>query len=340
MISYAQNAEDVRLERVFRDVPKGFYIDVGAADPTDHSVTRHLYDRGWRGVNIEPHRPFFELLVRERPEDVNLEIALSDREGTLPLYEQCARDGGATLSDTVAESRRAAGDVLVSREVRVSTLGRICEEHVRDRLDLVKIDVEGAERQVLLGADWQRWRADVVVVEATLPHSKVPSHHLWEDVLLENGYLMAAFDGLNRYYVPVERSSLVAVLEPPISIFDEHIPHRFQSVIEDLRNRLALAEAAVAATPPPSGENGHAALAQARAILDQSSRERADLSLRLEAALAATQRLRARALQAEAALAGARAELEAAREGADAAAPARTAGLARRVSARLLRPRA
>ena len=40
MISYAQNFEDVVLNRVFHDVKDGRYIDVGAYDPVIDSVTR------------------------------------------------------------------------------------------------------------------------------------------------------------------------------------------------------------------------------------------------------------------------------------------------------------
>lgn len=45
MISYAQNFEDVMLERAFADLEIGFWVDVGAWDPDTDSVTRHFYDR-------------------------------------------------------------------------------------------------------------------------------------------------------------------------------------------------------------------------------------------------------------------------------------------------------
>ena len=73
MISFAQNFEDVMLYRVFRGQPTGFYIDVGAADPTHRSVTRLFYDLGWRGINIEPRQMFFEELQHARPRDINLD---------------------------------------------------------------------------------------------------------------------------------------------------------------------------------------------------------------------------------------------------------------------------
>ena len=59
MISYAQNFEDVVLDRVFHQVERGRYIDVGGYDPVIDSVTKHFYDKGWSGVNIEPVARFF-----------------------------------------------------------------------------------------------------------------------------------------------------------------------------------------------------------------------------------------------------------------------------------------
>jgi hypothetical protein len=57
-------------------VGSGFYIDVGSQHPDIDSVTRAFYDRGWRGVNIEPVPAYIELLRAARPRDVNLGIAL------------------------------------------------------------------------------------------------------------------------------------------------------------------------------------------------------------------------------------------------------------------------
>ena len=65
LVSYAQHGEDIVLWRAFRNQKTGTYVDVGAFDPTYDSVTRLFYERGWRGINIDPsvgrHRA-----VRER----------------------------------------------------------------------------------------------------------------------------------------------------------------------------------------------------------------------------------------------------------------------------------
>ena len=72
MISYAQNFEDVMLARVFAGRNTGFYVDVGAADPVNLSVTKWFYDLGWSGLNIEPNKQLFERLAADRPRDINL----------------------------------------------------------------------------------------------------------------------------------------------------------------------------------------------------------------------------------------------------------------------------
>ena len=61
MITYAQNFEDVMLERALKSVSAGTYIDVGAWHPEFDSVTRHFYERGWSGINIEPVPAHYEL---------------------------------------------------------------------------------------------------------------------------------------------------------------------------------------------------------------------------------------------------------------------------------------
>src|SRR6202034_3167272 len=102
MISYAQNFEDVMLRRVFRDRKQGFYIDVGAMDPVVESVTKFFYDEGWSGINIEPNEWFYSKLLQDRPRDINLNLAVGEREEKKELYlferignstfEQASRD--------------------------------------------------------------------------------------------------------------------------------------------------------------------------------------------------------------------------------------------------------
>jgi hypothetical protein len=76
MITYAQNFEDVTIARLFAADHRGFYVDIGAADPALLSVTCHFYNQGRSGINVEPSSHFFPLLRKARPRGINLQCAV------------------------------------------------------------------------------------------------------------------------------------------------------------------------------------------------------------------------------------------------------------------------
>lgn len=263
MISYAQNREDVLLHRVFPG-PEGFYIDVGAADPVSHSVTKWFSDRGWTGVNVEPNEAFFAALAAARPDDVNLNVALSDAAGEATFYEIPACVGWATLDEASADKIKASGLEVVPRAVRVLTLAEVCEQHARGPIDFLKIDVEGAERAVLAGADFARWRPRVLLIEATEAGKSIPTHDAWEDLVLGADYLFAAFDGLNRYYVRAEDRDLLPALQVPVNVFDDYV--LAEVVAEQAARQHAEAEA--------TRQRAEAEFYQAEATRQQAEAER------------------------------------------------------------------
>jgi FkbM family methyltransferase len=239
MISYAQNQEDVLLSRLFPPGRPGFYIDVGANDPVVDSVTKHFYDLGWRGINVEPAAQPFERLIQLRDRDINLNVGLSDKEGTLSFYEfPAGLPGSSTFSLGQAEWHHDSGVPFVERGVPVTTLATICEEHVTGTIDFLTIDTEGHERNVLEGGDWSKWRPRVVVVEATQPNTLIPTHDQWEHILTGADYVFAAFDGLNRYYLRKEDEDLLPALAAPANVWDDFVPFKYSWAISELRADL------------------------------------------------------------------------------------------------------
>ncbi len=218
--SYAQNFEDVMLWRALGAEGPGFWIDVGAAEPRFHSVTRAFYERGWRGINVEPRAPEFAMLEADRPSDINLNIALAERPGTMTFYD-CSDAGLSTLDAAVAARHRADGRGITERSVTVSTLAAICREHVREPIHFLKIDVEGAEKAVLGGGDFKTFRPWVIVIEVTILQGKADPAADCGPLLREAGYREAWFDGLNRFYVAEERwDGLSRHFGTPPNVFD------------------------------------------------------------------------------------------------------------------------
>jgi FkbM family methyltransferase len=224
-ISYAQNNEDVLLWRALGHVRDGFYIDVGANDPVEHSVTKAFYDAGWRGINIEPLPAHIAAFDEQRPGDVNLAVAAGGEAGTLTLYDVPDVRGWASPEKSVADLHRAEGHTVAELTVPVRTLADVCEEHVRGEIHFLKIDVEGFEGEVLRGMDFERWRPWVLVIEATLPNSRETNHGSWEHLVTSRRYRYAWFDGLNRYYVAEEHAELMASFGIQPNVFDDYISY-------------------------------------------------------------------------------------------------------------------
>jgi FkbM family methyltransferase len=220
-ISYAQNYEDVMLWRALKNYLPGRYVDVGAHDPVHFSVTKAFYDRGWRGINIDAVPELVERLNKDRPEDINHTVFVGTGKSTIDFF-QIGDTGISTYSEDYAERHQRAGHEISKIQVEVRTLTSILQEAgiTNEQFHFLKIDVEGAEKDVLLGLDLERFRPWVVVVEATEPLSTKLSL-AFEPILLAKRYQYVYFDGLNRFYVAEERSDLIQAFNSPPCVFDD-----------------------------------------------------------------------------------------------------------------------
>ena len=240
-VSYAQNYEDVMLYRALKGVERGFYVDVGAMDPIVDSVTRAFYERGWRGINIEPVRQWYEKLVLDRPEDTNLNVAVLDKPGVVHLHE-VADTGLSTLDETLAERHKSVGGYqTLDITVTAVTLDMVLDEHRHEEVHFLKVDVEGAERQVLEGIDLTRTRPWIIVVEATKPLTQEQDYASWEQLITDRKYAFAYFDGLNRFYVAQERPELLLAFHTPPNFFDCFVrasEHNAQVALDSVQAEL------------------------------------------------------------------------------------------------------
>jgi FkbM family methyltransferase len=205
-VTYAQNFEDLMLHRALRNVREGFYIDVGANLPHAESVTKAFYDRGWHGINVEPTECTYAALVEQRPRDTNLPVALWNEAGERTLFLVADSEAFATLNPHWAQQHRDAGRTVTEAHIVTETLASICERYVdAPEIHFLKIDVEGGEFEVLEGGDFTRWRPWIILGEAHGPDFFVNHYQPWEDLLLDEGYVFAYTDGLNRFYIASER---------------------------------------------------------------------------------------------------------------------------------------
>lgn len=167
LCSYSQFNEDLLIDLLLSCKKQGFYLDVGANDPSFNSNTKRFYDKGWSGINIEPGVNSFEKFCVNRGRDINLNIGVGPSQKTATFYQVI---GDSTLSsfDAGIAEKMAAKFGLTIEEIQIEVLRLVdvFECHVRDsKVDFMSVDAEGLDLKILQSNDWKRFRPSLVIVE-------------------------------------------------------------------------------------------------------------------------------------------------------------------------------
>lgn len=210
------------LYRALGHIRGGFYVDVGAHDPEELSVTKAFYDRGWSGINIEPSSERFRKLCLHRPRDTNLQLLVAEQQGSRDFFE-VGTTGLSTMDGELAESYRSQGYGVDVKAMSVSTLDDLLDGHAAREIHFLKVDVEGAEEQVFKGCSFQRHRPWIVVAEATLPLSSQRCDERVAAYLGGRDYRQVYFDGINSFYLADEHRELASFFDRPPNHFDHYI---------------------------------------------------------------------------------------------------------------------
>ena len=228
-LSYTQNMEDTHLWLAFGGKRTGTYVDIGAGHPIADNVSFFFYERGWQGVAVEPQQKLVDLYARLRPRDAAVAAVIGTRSGETDFHVFEAFHGLSTTNMKHAEAATALGAGYRTVKVPMITLAELCRRHGLREIDFLKVDVEGAEADVLKSGDWKTFRPKAVVVEAIAPGSNEPSWESWEPFLLEQGYRFMLFDTLNRFYVAEEATGCRGALSArarPVGFSAPHVRDR------------------------------------------------------------------------------------------------------------------
>ncbi|MGC4118204.1 MAG: glycosyltransferase [Myxococcales bacterium] len=167
-MSYSQYGEDMVLRAIFHRFPpnyRGFYVDIGANHPTRRSNSFHFYERGWRGICIDPIPLGAERFRKARPRDAFLPVGVAEKNRQMTYYmfkEPCF--------NTFSEEQARSYDFRWEQEASVSVrpLRDLLEENLPrgQVIDFLTIDAEGMDLVVARSNDWTKFRPRAVVAES------------------------------------------------------------------------------------------------------------------------------------------------------------------------------
>lgn len=207
-LSYAQNLEDYVLDKVFAGSDPGTYVDVGGGHPVADNVSFWFYLKGWRGLVVEPQEKLANAYAAIRPRDAVIAHLAGRTSGEIDFH---VVDGLHGLSSANIENAASAGQygaAYTTIRRRVRPLSDLIDDAGLAAIRFLKIDVEGAEADVIAGLDLKRHRPEVILVEAVNPNAKDDHWKPWDATILGAGYEFVFFDNLNRYYVAGEHKHL------------------------------------------------------------------------------------------------------------------------------------
>ena len=162
--SYSFNGVDLIVDYIFKNKKNGFYLDVGAQHPISNNNTYLLFKKGWHGINIDLDKKNIDLFQIARPNDHNLNYAISDKIEETELFYYHDSSPINTLNKEVSNFQNAK--IKEIKKIKTNTLNNILENlNIKNQIDYMNIDVEGFEKKVLSSFDIKKYKPLVISVE-------------------------------------------------------------------------------------------------------------------------------------------------------------------------------
>lgn len=173
----SQFEQDKLLEtELFKGMKNGIFVDVGAHDGiTINNTLFFEKHRNWTGINIEPQPDIFEKLKINRPNCINLNIAISDEDGKSEFIHNTGYTNMLSGLKNSYDDRHYGRNLLElihyggeSKVITIETkkLSTVFEEHDIKNINYLSIDVEGGEFNVIKSIDFEKCSIQVIGFES------------------------------------------------------------------------------------------------------------------------------------------------------------------------------
>jgi len=209
--TYAQSGEDIIVNCLFNslNIQNPTYLEIGTNEPIIGNNTYFFYNKGCKGVCIEPDFKMYKIIKEKRPKDIVLNIGIGlDNTGSASFYHFPGNlNAWSTFSKEEAKIREKETGVKFEKAlVPLKTINSIIEEHFNPHPNFVSLDVEGLDLDILKSLDFNRFSPDVFCVE-TITFSTTNTEEKLQDTIdfmHSKGYITYADTHINTIFCKSE----------------------------------------------------------------------------------------------------------------------------------------
>ena len=190
---YGEFGEDIFINRIFKNIFDGTYVDVGCYHPYKGSLTANLYKKNWSGINIDISKTSIDLFRMVRKRDINLNLAVSDFDGETFFFENSPINQQNSLI--------MQNDKQNKVKIESCTLNTILKKNNFNNFDYLNIDVEGSELNVIKGIDLKKFQPILITIEN---NELQPKEYFDNDVykiLINNNYEFINKIGVTNFFM-------------------------------------------------------------------------------------------------------------------------------------------
>jgi|TARA_R110000772_G_scaffold212208_4_gene322780 FkbM family methyltransferase len=166
------------------------FVEIGCCD---FNTLRDLCDSGWRGIMVDPHKPYLDNISdHENLTKVNTAVGLYDGKTTFKrisdeyiksVDDENYKGMGTITNVTTLDTSKILKDNLEIYEVPLTTFNTMLTSLGITTIDYLKIDTEGMDFDILKSIDYTKYNINIIRMEHTYCDDK-----LVIDFLNHNGY--------------------------------------------------------------------------------------------------------------------------------------------------------
>ena len=193
--SYAMDGEDIAIKKYVQYINNGFYVDIGSHHPLQRSNTYLLYQTGWHGINVDINDFTLDLFNHLRPDDINIQSAISDYNGDIDFYYQ--KNFSQLNTTDINWDKENFRNNFQTKKIKCQTFNNLLDQtkYKNQKINFLNIDVEGAEMKVLKSLNFNKYNPEVICIEIlgyrhlsnSEKESKIKSDEVYK-FLLEKSY--------------------------------------------------------------------------------------------------------------------------------------------------------